>query len=162
MYDFRITFKVTRMAKALKTSTSRYYEWLKNGRKTKRELENDRYIPFIRIEFNRSRQTHGPRRLSKAISKTYKLKIGRTRVRDIMVENNMIPKTIRRFKATTYSNHDYPVAPNMLNREFQVKQPNVAWVSDITYISTREGRLYLAAIMDLYSGKIVGWQWTSR
>lgn len=62
----------------------------------------------------------------------------------------MIPKTIRKFKATTYSNHDYPVAPNMLNREFQVKQPNVAWVSDITYISTREGRLYLAAIMDLF------------
>ena len=157
MYDFRFTFRVTRMAKALKTSTSGYYEWLKNGRKTRRDLDDDRCLPFIRIEFNRSRQTYGPRRLSKVLTKTYGLKIGRTRVRDIMAENDMIPKTIRKFKATTYSNHDYPVAPNLLDRNFQVERPNRAWVSDITYISTREGWLYLAAVMDLYSGKIVGW-----
>jgi Transposase and inactivated derivatives len=147
MYDFRCTFRVTRMAKALKTST----------RKTKRELEDDRYLPFIPIDFNRSRQTYGPRRLSKVLTKTYKLKIGRTRVRNIMVENDMIPKTIRKFKATTYFNHDYPVAPNLLDRNFRVERSNMAWVSDITYISTREGWLYLAAVMDLYSGRIVGW-----
>jgi transposase InsO family protein len=141
MYDFRFTFRVTRMAKALKTSTSGYYEWLKNGRKTRRELEDDRYLPFIRIEFNRSRQTYGPRRLSKALTKTYRLKIGRIRVRDIMAENDMIPKTIRKFKATTYSNHDYPVAPNLFTRNFQAERANMAWVSDITYISTREGWL---------------------
>jgi len=157
MYDFRSTFMVKRMAKALKTSTSGYYEWLKNGRKTKRDIENEKYLPFIRIEFNKSRQTYGPRRLSKAIIQTYKLNIGRTRVRDIMAENNIVPKTIKKFKATTYSNHDYPVAPNLLNRNFQVKAANMAWVSDITYISTREGWLYLAAVMDLYCGKVIGW-----
>lgn len=157
MYDFRSTFMVKRMAKAVKTSTSGYYEWLKNGRKTKRDTENEKYLPFIRIEFNKSRQTYGPRRLSKALIQTYKLNIGRTRVRDIMAENNIVPKTVIKFKATTYSNHDYPVAPNLLNRNFQVKAANMAWVSDITYISTREGWLYLAAVMDLYCGKVIGW-----
>jgi putative transposase len=157
MYDFRSTFMVKMMAKALKTSTSGYYEWLKNGRKTKRDIENEKYLPFIRIEFNNSRQTYGPRRLSKVLMQTYKLNIGRTRVRDIMAENNIVPKTIKKFKATTYSNHDYPVAPNLLNRNFQVKAANMAWVSDITYISTREGWLYLAAVMDLNCGKVIGW-----
>ena len=157
MYDFRSTFRVKRMAKALKTSTSGYYEWLKNGRKTKRDIEDEKYLSYIRIEFNKSRQTYGPRRLSQAIKQTYKLNIGRTRVRNIMDENNIIPKTIKKFKATTYSDHNYPVAPNLLNRNFQVKAANMAWVSDITYIRTREGWLYLAAVMDLYSGKVVGW-----
>jgi len=69
----------------------------------------------------------------------------------------MFNKSAKKFKATTYSNHNYPVAPNLLNRNFQVKAANMAWVSDITYISTREGWLYLAAVMDLYSGKVVGW-----
>ena len=86
-----------------------------------------------------------------------KLNIGRTRVHNIMAENNIVPKTVKKFKATTYSNHNYPVAPNLLNRNFQVKSANMAWVSDITYISTREGWLCLAAVMDLYSGKVVGW-----
>ena len=157
MYDFRFTFMETRMAKTLKTSTSGYYEWLINGRKTKNEIENEQYLPLIRIEFNKSRRTYGPRRLSKILNKTYKLGIGRTRIRDIMAENELIPKTIKKFKATTYSNHDYPVAPNLLNRNFSVERANMAWVSDITYISTKEGWLYLAAVMDLYSGKIVGW-----
>lgn len=148
---------VTRMAEALKTSTSGYYEWLINGRKTKKEIENEQYLPLIRIEFNKSRKTYGPRTLSKILSKTYKLRIGRTRIRDIMAENELIPKTVKKFKATTYSNHDYPVAPNLLNRNFSVERANMAWVSDITYISTKEGWLYLAAVMDLYSGKIVGW-----
>ena len=157
MYNFRLTFKVKRMAKALNTSTSGYYEWLKSGRKTRREIEDEKYLSFIRIEFNKSRQTYGPRRLSKVIKQTYKLKIGRIRVKDIMVQNDIISKTVKKFKATTYSNHDYPVAPNILNRNFKVEATCKAWVSDITYINTKEGWLYLAAIMDLYSGKIVGW-----
>ena len=157
MYDFRLTFMVKRMAKALKTSTSGYYEWLKNGRKTKRDIEDKKYLSFIRIEFNKSRQTYGPRRLSKVLKQTYELNIGRTRVHEIMAENNIVPKTVKKFKATTYSNHNYPIAPNLLNRNFQVKAANMAWVSDITYISTREGWLYLAAVMDLHSGKVVGW-----
>ena len=73
-----------------------------------------------------------------------------------MRENNIIPKTIKKFKATTNSNHNYPGAENILNRNFTVASPCEAWVCDITYVATGEGWLYLAAVMDLYSGKIVG------
>lgn len=79
-----------------------------------------------------------------------------------MRENNIVPKTVKKFKATTNSKHNYPVSPNLLNRNFKVDKPFVAWVSDITYIATHEGWLYLAAVMDLYSGKIVGWAMSER
>lgn len=88
------------------------------GRKTKRDIEDKKYLSYIRVEFNKSRQTYGPRRLSKSIKQTYQLNVGRTRVRNIMDENNIIPKTIKKFKATTYSDYNYPVAPNLLNRNF--------------------------------------------
>jgi transposase InsO family protein len=75
-------------------------------------------------------------------------RIGRRRIEEIMRENNIVPKTIKKFKATTNSNHDYPMSPNLLNRNFKVDRLFTAWVSDITYIATREGWLYLAAVMD--------------
>ena len=87
--------------------------------------------------------------------------IGRDRVERLMRENNIVPKTVRKFKATTNSNHNYPVAENILNRNFTVETPCKAWVCDITYVATGEGWLYLAAVMDLYSGKIVGWSMDS-
>jgi transposase InsO family protein len=71
--------------------------------------------------------------------------------------NGIYAKTVKRFKVTTNSKHKYPVAANILNRQFSAEKPNQIWVSDITYIHTKEGFLYLAAIMDLYSRKIVGW-----
>jgi len=83
--------------------------------------------------------------------------VGGVRAGRIMRENNIIPKTVKKFKATTNSNHNYPVEENILNRNFNVAVPYTAWVADITYVATNEGWLYLAAVMDLYSGKIVGW-----
>ncbi len=71
-------------------------------------------------------------------------------------------KTRRKFKLTTDSRHDLPVAENLLDRHFQAERPNQAWVSDITYIRTREGWLYLATVEDLYSRRIVGWAMNSR
>lgn len=74
-----------------------------------------------------------------------------------MRENNIVPKAVKKFKSTTNSKHNYPVSPNLLNRAFCVDAPNKVWVSDMTYVWTDEGWLYLAAIKDLYSGRIVGW-----
>jgi transposase InsO family protein len=74
-----------------------------------------------------------------------------------MKENNLSPKRKRRFKATTDSKHDLPIKENVLCRQFTVTKPNVTWVSDITYIDTKQGWLYLAVFIDLYSRKVVGW-----
>jgi len=79
-----------------------------------------------------------------------------------MSEHNLRAKTSRKFRATTNSKHEFPVAPNLLNRQFTVAAPNKAWVTDITYIPTEEGWLYLASVMDLYSRMIVGWSMGER
>jgi transposase InsO family protein len=79
-----------------------------------------------------------------------------------MRENGWIPKVVKKYKATTNSKHNMPVAENLLNREFNADRPNQKWVSDITYIPTDEGWLYLSGIMDLYGRELVGWAMGER
>ena len=83
-------------------------------------------------------------------------------VAKLMQENQLRAATARKFRHTTDSNHTYPVAENVLNQEFNQERANAAWVSDITYIQTREGWLYLACVLDLYSRKVVGWSMSER
>ena len=85
------------------------------------------------------------------------IKCGKTKVETLMRQMGLRARKKRKFRITTDSKHNYPIAPNLLNRNFQVDTPNQVWVSDITYIRTMEGWLYLATVMDLYSRKIVGW-----
>jgi transposase InsO family protein len=85
------------------------------------------------------------------------IRIGRYRVRRLMREHALKPVWKRKFVHTTDSKHDLPVFENVLNREFNPSAPNQAWVADITYIRTRTGWLYLAAVLDLFSRKVVGW-----
>jgi len=87
---------------------------------------------------------------------------GKNRVHRLMKKNDIAAKTKRKFKVTTDSNHTEPVYANLLDRDFSAVSPNLRWVSDITYIHTREGWLYLAVIMDLYSRKIIGWSMDAR
>lgn len=103
-----------------------------------------------------SGKSYGSRRVRKALAQRG-VPMGRFRVRRLMRENGLRPIWKRKFINTTDSKHDYPVAPNLLDGQFNVAQPNQAWVSDITYVRTRQGWLYLAAVMDLYSRKIIGW-----
>jgi len=150
------------MAETLKVSRGGYYQWVRQGFKTRRQLEDEYYSGLVKLEFERSRRTYGPRRLVRQISKVHGIRIGRRRVEELMREHHLVPKTVRKFKATTDSNHNYPASPNLLSRNFKMDRVNQAWVSDITYIATDEGWLYLAAVMDLYSGKIVGWAMEER
>lgn len=85
------------------------------------------------------------------------LEIGRYRVRRLMRLAGIAAKKRRRYKTTTKSKHNYPVSENLIGGHFQTERPNLVWVADITYLRTREGWLYLAVVMDLYSRKIVGW-----
>jgi putative transposase len=110
--------------------------------------------------FDASGRTYGSRRVSAAL-KSQGHKNGRHRTRTLMRAGQMRPKWKRKFVHTTDSRHTLPVAANVLARQFMPLRPNQAWVSDITYIRTRSGWLYLAAVMDLYSRKIVGWAMAS-
>ena len=88
--------------------------------------------------------------------------VSRKRVARLMREAGLRAKTSRKFKATTDSSHTLPIAPNLVDRRFDVDRPNAVWVSDITYLRTRQGWMYFAAIIDLYSRKVVGWSLRER
>ena len=110
----------------------------------------------LQAAFARSGRSYGSRRLLKAL-RAKGLQIGRHRVRRLMREHQLRTVWRRKFVHTTDSRHGLPVAPNVLDRQFDPVMPNRAWVTDITYVRTRSGWLYLAAVMDLFSRKIVGW-----
>lgn len=111
--------------------------------------------------FEESRQTYGIRRVEKELKRRGEA-VNRKLVARLMKELEIAPKRKRRFKATTDSKHDMPVSEHLLKRQFGALQPNLVWVSDITYIDTREGWLYLAVFIDLYSRKVVGWSMSDR
>ncbi len=113
-------------------------------------------IALIREAHRRSRYTYGSRRIMHQLRR-HGLVIGRYRVRRLMRLAGVSVRKRHRYKITTRSNHWYPVSPNLIQRCFQTERPNLVWVSDITYIKTMEGWLYLAVVMDLYSRKVVGW-----
>jgi putative transposase len=110
----------------------------------------------LKVEFARSGKSYGSRRLMAALQ-AKGITIGRYKVRRLMRQAQLMPVWKRKFVNTTDSKHDLPVAENILDREFNPRLPNTKWTSDITYIRTRTGWLYLAVVMDLFSRKIVGW-----
>ncbi len=156
----QVRFRVRTMAKLFGVSKSGFYTWLKRG-ESQRECEDKRLLVLIKESFDRSRQTYGCRRIH-ADLKDQGETCGRGRVERLMKENNIRPKMKRKFVVTTQSKHNKPIHGNHLQRQFHSAQPNQRWVSDITYIPTVEGWLYLAVIMDLFSRKIIGWAMSSR
>jgi transposase InsO family protein len=111
---------------------------------------------YAKAAFEASGRSYGSRRLSQAL-KAEGLAIGRYQARTLMRLNGLRSQWKRKFVHTTDSRHGLPVAPNVLDRKFMPTSPDQAWVCDITYIRTRSGWLYLAAVLDLYSRRIVGW-----
>ena len=103
-----------------------------------------------------SGETYGSRRIRHILCKTG-LTISRRRVSKIMKQLGLSSKIRKRYKVTTDSKHSLPIAPNLLARDFNARQPNEKYVGDITYIWTQEGWLYLAVVIDLFSRKVVGW-----
>ena len=111
---------------------------------------------YLKAAFAASHRAYGSRRLRTAMAERG-LVMGRHRVRALMRLNGLRPVWRRKFVHTTHSKHALAVSPNVLNRQFEQAMPNQVWVADITYIRTRSGWLYLAAVLDLHSRKIVGW-----
>ncbi len=144
------------MCKTLEISRSGFYGWL--GRdESDRACEDRRLTALIRGIFKESRRTYGAPRVHWTLRRRG-VRCSRKRVARLMKAGEMRPKTRRKFRVkTTDSKHSHPIAPDLLDRDFTTERPNQAWVSDITYIPTDEGWLYLASTMDLFSRLIVGW-----
>lgn len=138
-----------------KVSKSGYYDWLNRG-PSKRWSENEVLTSVIHDIFKESFGSYGaPRIRAELIKRGYN--VSRPRVARIMGANGLFAKRKRKFRTTTDSGHDYPLAPNILDRDFTVNGQNQVWVSDITYIRTGEGWMYLTVIIDLFNRKVVGW-----
>ena len=148
------------MCYCLKVSNSGYYAWLKRPQ-SKRSRENALLLHEIRIVHRRSRKNYGSPRVAKEL-KSQGISCSENRVARLMKANGIKARTKLKFKATTDSKHNLPVAPNLLNQRFTADGPDSVWVSDITYISTNEGWLYLAGVLDLYNRQVVGWSADQR
>ncbi len=153
VYRHRYEYPVRLCCQVLGVSHSGYYGFVK--RRGSNLYQAD-LIARIREAFRRSRGTYGSRRLMHQLRRGGVV-IGRWRIRRLMRLAGIFVRQRRRYRVTTRSNHSYPVSPNLVERCFETTGPNLVWVSDITYIRTIEGWLYLAAVMDLYSRKVVGW-----
>jgi putative transposase len=139
----------------MKVSRSGYYEWLTRPI-SDRDKKNMELTMAIREVFNQSRHVYGVRRISKKLAQN-DIIISNRRVGKLMKSAGLYCKTKSRFKVTADSRHNKPVSPNLLERRFDVIYPDKYWVGDITYIPTKNGWLYLATVIDLYSRQIIGW-----
>jgi putative transposase len=153
-------FGISAMCRVLQVSRSGYYESLSRP-PSDRSIEDDRLRPQVKAAFEKGRKNYGTRRVKTALAKQ-ETTVSRRRIGRLMREAELQVQTKRKFKVTTDSKHDKPIAPNLLEREFTVATPDSVYVGDITYIPTREGWLYLAVIIDLFSRAVVGWSMGSR
>jgi len=160
MKDNSKIFPVKKMATVLKVSRSCYYAWLNSGPSAHEIRDRGLRVEITRI-FEEYRKLYGSPRIYKELQGT-KYSCSRSRVARLMRENDLVARQKRRFKVTTDSSHDYPVSPNLVNQNFSVGSINECWVSDITYIDTMEGWLYLCSILDLFSRRVVGWSMASH
>jgi transposase InsO family protein len=154
MKDHQDVFKIERMSSVFKVSSSGYYKFIVRQPST-REQENNRLLDKITESYQNSRRTYGSPRICSELRAGGEA-CSRKRVARIMKESNMAAKMKKRFKVTTKANPNEIPALNLLNQNFVAAEPNKRWVADFTYIDTKEGWLYVAAVMDLFSRRIVG------
>ena len=138
----------------MQVNRSGYYRWKKQDQVI--NSEEERLLVEMKALHEHSNRSYGSRRLTKGLQ-IKGFKVGRYRVRGLMRKARIECKQRRRYRITTHSDHRLPVAENVLNREFKPGLINQVWVTDITYLWTQEGWLYLAAVLDLFSRRIVGW-----
>jgi putative transposase len=156
----RDEFPVKLMCKVLGVSTSGYYAW-RSRPPSEREMANRALTAKIKEEFEKSGETYGSPRIYQVMRKLG-LTCSQNRVARLMHTAGLKAKQTRKYRSTTKRNKADRAAPNILKRDFSADAPNNKWVADITYIGTQEGWLYLAAIMDLFSRRIVGWAMSPR
>ena len=151
----RDVFDLSEMGTVLDVSIAGYRAWYQVGKPYQKRLTDGQLLAQIKVIHAQMKQIYGSPRIVKEL-RDRGLPAGKERVERLMRENGIYGKHKRRYKVTTDSKHHLPIAPNLLNRQFKPEQPNQAWSSDITYLWTDEGWLYLAIVMDLFNREIVG------
>ena len=159
----KLDHSILALCENLEVSPSGYYDWLKRRQAPgPRASENQALAEEIKEIHTRSRQTYGSPRIVEMLRQKGR-RHGRNRIARLMQQEGLCGRQRRRYRVqTTDSNHDQPIAPNRLAEAATATAPNQIWVADITYIETGEGWLYLAAVLDLYSRRIVGWAMSDR
>ena len=152
---------IVSICRALSVSKSGYYAWC-NRKPSVRQIEGERLKVAIRAAHERGRGTYGPGKIQEELAEVEKIEVGINRIKRLRQAMNIRCKQVKKFKVTTDSKHRLPIAPNVLNQNFAVSGPNQVWVSDITYIATEQGWLYLAGIKDLWNREIVGYAMSHR
>ena len=148
-------FTIEKMCLILKISPSGYYKW-KNRSVSERLLKKNMLKEKIKALYFEFKQRYGSPRITSGLH-ALGYRISRFTVAKYMRQLGLRSKVSKKFKVTTNSKHNYLIADNMLNRNFMVTKPSEVWVSDITYIQTKEGFLYLTTVIDLYDRKLIGW-----
>jgi transposase InsO family protein len=151
-------FPIEKMCKVLGVSRSSYYSWLSRD-PSKRSVENEELSNRIKKIYELSKRTYGSPRVTIKLQEEG-LHVSRRRVARLMKRQNLKSIIRKKWVITTDSRHNYPVVENKLNRDFNVTRPGQVWVSDITYIKTLQGWLYLTVIIDLYDRKVIGWSFS--
>ena len=160
MRELRLKCPLPLLSQVLRVSSSGYYAW-QDRPLSQRDQDELRLELEIKAAHKRTRQTYGPERLQHDLSQ-YGVQVGICRIKRIRKKLGLRCKQKRKFKVTTDSKHKLPVAKNLLDQHFQAEEPNKVWVSDITYIPTDEGWLYLAGHKDIFNGEIVGYAMGER
>ena len=160
MRELQPDYPLEVMSRLFDVSRSGYYRWL-NRKPTKREQEEPRLVAEVKAAHQRTRGTYGPERLQRDLA-DHDVPVGVHRIKRIRKEHGIKCIQHRKYKATTNSKHKLPVAANHLEQQFTAEAPNKVWVTDITYVSTGEGWLYLAGHKDLFTGEIVGYAMGER
>lgn len=155
-------FSIKAMARVLDASRSGFYAWRqRKDRPSPRQLCREVRDAEIKAIFEAGKGRNGAIRVAKDLA-DLNVKCDRKTVSDSLRRQGLRAKAARKFKATTNSKHNLPVAPNLLEQDFDAEHPNQKWVGDITYLWTDEGWLYLAVMIDLHSRKVVGWAMSER
>ncbi|MCM3339599.1 IS3 family transposase [Paenibacillus sp. MER TA 81-3] len=160
IHDHRFKLRVVKMCTVFGISRSGYYDWTRR-KESKRSKRHEWLKKKIRRIFLDNKHLYGSRKVWETLKKQG-IEVTEKTVARIMKELDLKSRTVKKYKATTNSKHNLPVAANVLNLQFQASAPNQIWMTDITYIPTDVGWLYLASVMDLHSRKIVGFHMDER
>jgi transposase InsO family protein len=148
--------RITKLCSVLEVSRAGFYAWCGRPPST-RAVEDAKLTILVREAHERSRRTYGSPRVHVELAETHQVFVSRKRVIRLMQQEGLKARVRKRFKCTTMSDHDQPVAGNLLDRNFEAARPNQKWVGDTTELVTGNGKLFLAVILDLFSKFVVGW-----